>query len=138
MLFAPWLLGKTAIGVFQRFRASTECWKSRRVGLMCTLSVITRNDEYLLAMNRDEKIARGAGVPPEIHHRNGTTAMYPSDGAGGTWIATNEYGITLALLNWNDVAFLPWTTTRLEAEGKSFLASQVRLRWRGCKQRSVL
>lgn len=70
---------------------------------MCTLTVITRSNGYLVAMNRDERIARGAGELPEIHHRNGTTAVYPSDGAGGTWIAVNEYGITLALLNWNDV-----------------------------------
>ena len=44
--------------------------------------------------------------------------MYPSDGTGGTWIAANEYGITLALLNWNDVVSARWTTARLEAEGK--------------------
>ena len=34
---------------------------------MCTLTVVTRNDTYLMAMNRDEKIARGAGHSPEIH-----------------------------------------------------------------------
>ncbi len=68
---------------------------------MCTLSVITRTNDYLLAMNRDERIVRGAGELPEIHQLNGTTAMYPSDGAGGTWIAANQHGITLALLNQN-------------------------------------
>ncbi len=70
---------------------------------MCTLTVITRNDIYLMAMNRDEKIARGPGLPPEIHALEDATAMYPTDGEGGTWFAANEYGITLALLNWNDV-----------------------------------
>jgi hypothetical protein len=70
---------------------------------MCTLTVVTRNDMYLMAMNRDEKIARGTGFPPEIHEFEGTKAIYPSDGDGGTWFATNEYGIALALLNWNDV-----------------------------------
>jgi hypothetical protein len=55
-------------------------------------------------MNRDEKIARGGGEPPEVHQINGTTAIYPTEGAGGTWIAANEYDITLALLNWNTTA----------------------------------
>ena len=71
---------------------------------MCTLTVVTGSETYLMAMNRDEKIARGAGALPEIHEFDGTKAIYPSDGDGGTWFATNEYGIALALLNWNDVA----------------------------------
>jgi hypothetical protein len=58
---------------------------------------------YVMAMNRDEKIVRGAGVPPEMHEFDGTRAIYPNDGDGGTWFATNEYGIAFALLNWNDV-----------------------------------
>ena len=70
---------------------------------MCTLSLVTRNDGYLLAMNRDESIARGAGLVQEFHQLGDTMALYPSDGTGGTWIAVNEYGIGLALLNWNDI-----------------------------------
>lgn len=71
---------------------------------MCTLTVVTRNDTYIMAMNRDEKIARGTGFPPEIHEFEDAQAIYPLDGDGGTWFATNEYGIALALLNWNTVA----------------------------------
>jgi hypothetical protein len=71
---------------------------------MCTLTIVTGNDEYIMAMNRDEKIVRGAGLPPEIHEVDGTRAIYPSEGNGGTWFATNEYGVTLALLNSNDFA----------------------------------
>jgi len=74
---------------------------------MCTLSVITRDSGYLLAMNRDERIGRGAGNPPKVHRLHGTTAIYPSEGTGGTWISTNEHGVTLALLNWNDVVRHP-------------------------------
>lgn len=85
---------------------------------MCTLSVITRTDGYLLAMNRDERMARGAGELPEIHHLNGTTAMYPSDGAGGTWIAANEHGITLALLNWNDAFPRPLDRIKTRSRGE--------------------
>ena len=70
---------------------------------MCTLTVIAGEDSHHVAMNRDEKIARGAGTPPEVREIHGTRAIYPGDGAGGTWIAANEYGMVLALLNWNDV-----------------------------------
>jgi len=69
-----------------------------------------------MAMNRDERITRGAGLPPEIHEFGGTRAIYPSDGNGGSWFATNEYGITLALLNWNDVA--PHGTAVAEARSR--------------------
>jgi len=58
---------------------------------------------YLMAMNRDEKIARGAGAPAAMHEFDSTWAIYPNDGDGGSWIAANAYGIGLALLNWNDV-----------------------------------
>ena len=70
---------------------------------MCTLSFIARDSGYLLGMNRDERIARGAGVLPDAREFNGTVAIYPSDGADGTWIGVNDHAITLALLNWNDV-----------------------------------
>src|SRR5271157_3060328 len=80
------------------------CSRPRGGGLMCTLTVVIGDDTYLMAMNRDEKIARGAGLSPEVHEFDGTRAIYPSDGDGGTWLATNEYGITFALLNWNDIA----------------------------------
>src|ERR1051326_2071127 len=83
---------------------ASKCPGPRDGGLMCTLTVVTRNDMYLMAMNRDEKIARGSGFPPEIHEFEGAKAIYPSDGDGGTWFATNECGIALALLNWNDIA----------------------------------
>jgi len=36
-----------------------------------------------------------------VHRQDGIRAVLPSEKGGGTWIATNEYGITLALLNWN-------------------------------------
>jgi hypothetical protein len=70
---------------------------------MCTLTVVIRNETYIMAMNRDEKIARGTGFPPEVYELEGAKAIFPGDGDGGTWFATNEYGIALALLNWNDV-----------------------------------
>ena len=85
---------------------------------MCTLSVITHSDGYLLAMNRDERIARGAGKPPQIHHRSATMAAYPGDGAGGTWIAANEHGTTLALLNRSDVVPVPCDRNQPRSRGE--------------------
>jgi hypothetical protein len=71
---------------------------------MCTLTFIAGDTSHRIAMNRDERIARGAGQPPEIHEVDGTKAIYPGDGEGGTWIGVNELGIVLALLNWTDAA----------------------------------
>ena len=71
---------------------------------MCTLTLIAEDKAYRLAMNRDERVARGAGTAPEIHEFDSTRVIYPSDGAGGTWIGVNEYGIALAVLNWNEPA----------------------------------
>ena len=68
---------------------------------MCTLTLVPRSDGYVLAMNRDEKITRDPGSIPEGHEFGGTRVLCPGDGAGGTWIATNEHGIAMALLNWN-------------------------------------
>jgi len=85
---------------------------------MCTLSVVTRADGYLLAMNRDEKIARGAGTPLRIHAANGVKAARPGDGGGGTWIAANQFGIAFALLNWNDVPEANVTLDRPRSRGQ--------------------
>lgn len=85
---------------------------------MCTLSVITRDHSYLIAMNRDEKITRGAGLPPEVHEFEGARAIYPSDGSGGTWLATSEYGVTWALLNWNDAAGIGVPVLQARSRGR--------------------
>ena len=72
---------------------------------MCTLTFIPRDDGYYLAMNRDESISRGVADPPARFDLPGlkTSAVYPRDVAGGTWIAVNNSGIAFALLNWNEV-----------------------------------
>ena len=69
---------------------------------MCTLTIIPRESGYLLGMNRDERLDRAAACAPQHYVLQGVTAVYPRDGAGGTWIAANERGIALALLNWSD------------------------------------
>jgi Transport and Golgi organisation 2 len=69
---------------------------------MCTLSVVTREDGFLLGMNRDERLDRGLATPPRRNSIHGVDALYPLDVRGGTWIAVNQLGITLALLNRNE------------------------------------
>jgi len=81
-----------------------KCSGPRGGGRMCTLTVVTGDGTYRMAMNRDEMITRGVGAPPEMREFDGTRVIYPGDGDGGTWIAANEYGIAFALLNWNDIA----------------------------------
>jgi hypothetical protein len=85
---------------------------------MCTLTLVTDNQTYSIAMNRDEKITRIAGLPLKIYEFDGARVIYPSDGSGGTWIAINEYGIALALLNWNDVAALGIVLTKTRRRGQ--------------------
>jgi Transport and Golgi organisation 2 len=84
---------------------------------MCTLTVVTGSDTYRIAMNRDEKTARGAGMPPEMHEFDATRAIYPNDGDGGTWIAANDCGVALALLNWNDIA-APGKAVKTRSRGR--------------------
>ena len=64
---------------------------------MCTLSFIPGGSGYLVGMNRDEQIARPPALPPERVSIPGGYAIYPREQSGGTWIAANSLGITLAL-----------------------------------------
>jgi hypothetical protein len=68
---------------------------------MCTLSFVPRDSGYYVAMNRDELVTREFALPPQLVTVAQTQTIYPQEPTGGTWIAANEYGITLALLNWN-------------------------------------
>ena len=79
---------------------------------MCTLTWTNRlpgqepSDEvdgpgYALWFNRDELLTRGPEIPPRIQTSpEGMRYIAPEDSeAGGTWIAVNEHGLTVALLN---------------------------------------
>ena len=64
---------------------------------MCTLSLLTFESGYVVAMNRDERLTRGAtALPPRIVGN----AVFPHEPQGGTWIGVRSDGITLALINW--------------------------------------
>jgi hypothetical protein len=70
---------------------------------MCTVSFIARKASYALAMNRDEQVTRVAGRPPSTKTTGGRTVLAPSEPGGGTWIALNDGGATLALINWYSI-----------------------------------
>ncbi|MBL8220505.1 MAG: NRDE family protein [Bryobacterales bacterium] len=55
---------------------------------------------YQVLCNRDEKRTRKQAAPPAAFVREGVQYVAPCDGdCGGTWIASNERGMTLCLLN---------------------------------------
>src|SRR5262249_42094069 len=68
---------------------------------MCTFSFIPTEHGYNVAMNRDERLTRPRALAPALFRVGDLWTAYPQEPDGGTWLATNERGITLALLNWN-------------------------------------
>ncbi|NIM02474.1 MAG: hypothetical protein GTN89_16980 [Acidobacteria bacterium] len=82
------------------------------------MSWLRDEDGYDLFFNRDEKRSRLRAEPPEVRSIGTTSVLAPRDGeAGGSWIAANEHGVSLALLNGYlgaDVAAAPaageWTS----------------------------
>src|SRR6266446_1379970 len=68
---------------------------------MCTLTFVPTEDGYLVGMNRDELLTRRVALPPKRFQRSGMEMVCPSEPCGGTWIACNDRGNLLALLNWN-------------------------------------
>jgi hypothetical protein len=62
-----------------------------------------RKHGYCLAMNRDEKLARPQGLPPKLKVVKNRRVICPSEPGGGTWIALNDFGVSLALINWYSV-----------------------------------
>ena len=70
---------------------------------MCTITFIAQQNGYCLGMNRDEKLTRTDGLPPTRKKMNGRAVLCPSEPSGGTWIALNDSGSCLALINWHSV-----------------------------------
>jgi hypothetical protein len=67
---------------------------------MCTASWLHDADGYHLLFNRDEKRTRKQALEPRPRIRAGVRFLAPVDGDfGGTWIAVNEFGVSLCLLN---------------------------------------
>ncbi len=69
---------------------------------MCTITFYPINNEsYILSTNRDELKARAKATPPQVDIKDEVRFVRPVDGEkGGTWIAVNEYKLSLNILNW--------------------------------------
>ena len=67
---------------------------------MCTVSWFHEPGGYQLFCNRDEKLSRKKALEPRQWTREGVRFTAPIDAeAGGAWIALNEFGVSLCLLN---------------------------------------
>jgi Transport and Golgi organisation 2 len=69
---------------------------------MCTVSVISVPGLLRLVSNRDEQRSRPAALPPTLTRAGDLQVLSPTDPTSrGTWIACNQLGLTIALLNVN-------------------------------------
>jgi hypothetical protein len=68
---------------------------------VCTLTAVPLGDgRTRLAFNRDEQRARTAALPPQVRRYGQRTAVLPIDPVSdGTWVAVNDAGLVLGLLN---------------------------------------
>ena len=67
---------------------------------MCTVSWLHTSEGYQLLCNRDEKRTRRPAEAPRLFQDGDTRYLAPVDGDyGGTWISSNEFGISICLLN---------------------------------------
>lgn len=70
---------------------------------MCTVSFLPNAPGFHVAMNRDEKRTRSVALPPAIVDVGTRRAIFPAESNGGTWIAANDAGVCLALINWHRI-----------------------------------
>jgi hypothetical protein len=67
---------------------------------MCTVSWLPHPLGYTLCFNRDERFTRAPALPPAAGEAGGVAYVAPSDGDfGGTWLASNAFGLSLGILN---------------------------------------
>lgn len=67
---------------------------------MCTVTILPLQSGIRMACNRDESPLRPAALPPRIISLGKRRAVMPIDPvSGGTWIAANDAGLIVTLLN---------------------------------------
>ena len=67
-------------------------------------------------MNRDEKRSRVAALPPAAFKIGERRVLYPREPSGGTWLAVNDAGLCLALINWHRIEREP--VAKIESRGQ--------------------
>ena len=70
---------------------------------MCTVSFVPNQRGFYLAMNRDEKRTRVKALRPTIVGVGERRVILPREPNGGTWVAVNDRGICIALINWHRI-----------------------------------
>jgi hypothetical protein len=69
---------------------------------MCTVSIVRLPHFLRFVVNRDEQRARALALPPSVRRAGALRMLAPTDPpSGGTWVACNETGLAVALLNVN-------------------------------------
>lgn len=76
---------------------------------MCTVTIVPirpmaggRVGRWRMACSRDERHGRAAARPPTSCEIKGRRVLMPIDpSSGGTWVAVNDAGLALTLLNYN-------------------------------------
>ncbi len=92
---------------------------------MCTVSWVHDDYGYHLLCNRDEKRSRPVASLPQIHCRGSVRFAAPVDGAyGGTWIAVNEYAVSLCLLNGNSLSIGTTSPTPTAPRSRGLLLAE--------------
>jgi len=67
---------------------------------MCTVSFLSKDDQFFITSNRDEQTSRSVSFEPVEEIINDSKLVYPKDPkAGGTWFAINDNGFVCVLLN---------------------------------------
>lgn len=74
---------------------------------MCTATWFLRENGYEFFFNRDERKSRLPAAAPAVREAgDGVRFIAPADGDhGGSWIAANEHGLSIGLLNRYEVPF---------------------------------
>ena len=68
---------------------------------MCTITFIPRPRGFFLGMNRDDLYSRPPAIAPAVYQAGSQQALYPVEPGSGTWIAVNQAGLGVAILNWS-------------------------------------
>jgi hypothetical protein len=93
---------------------------------MCTVSWVHMPGGYHLFCNRDERKTRAVGLGARIERRGGVRFIAPVDAeSGGTWIAVNEFGLSVCLLNGANLHGLESTFTPRTPQSRGLLLREL-------------
>ncbi|MFY0665969.1 MAG: NRDE family protein [Natronospirillum sp.] len=86
---------------------------------MCTLSWQHHQGALNIVFSRDERCSRIEAEPPSVFNEGGRKILAPRDPEGdGFWLATNDHGLTICLLNDYAAEQQHRTTTATQSRGR--------------------